>query len=184
MSRGEIAPSTLVISAGAPRVSWFIVEMLRPGQLGAAISLRQIPAQLAYRRQYERNCKNSQSRWKHEIGHEGGLGCNLSLRLAGDDVTQQEPIVFVVDDDESVRNSLRRLLTSVGLAVEVFPSAQAFLERASDDVPGCLVLDVQLPDLNGLELQTKLAGSNMSLPIVFLTGHGDIPMTVKAIKAG
>jgi FixJ family two-component response regulator len=104
--------------------------------------------------------------------------------LAGDDVTQQEPIVFVVDDDESVRNSLRRLLTSVGLAVEVFATAQAFLERASEDVHGCLVLDVQLPDLNGLELQTKLAASNMSLPIVFLTGHGDIPMTVKAIKAG
>jgi len=96
----------------------------------------------------------------------------------------QEPTVFVVDDDEAVRNSLRRLIQSVGLAVEVFPSAQAFLERARTDVPGCLVLDVQLPGLSGLDLQTELAGTKMPLPIVFLTGHGDIPMSVKAMKAG
>ncbi|PWT71514.1 MAG: DNA-binding response regulator [Proteobacteria bacterium] len=96
----------------------------------------------------------------------------------------QEPTVFVVDDDESVRNSLRRLLQSVGLAVEVFPSAQAFLDRAQFDTPGCLVLDVQLPGLSGLDLQTELAGAKMPLPIVFLTGHGDIPMSVKAMKAG
>ena len=99
-------------------------------------------------------------------------------------MSAQEPIVFVVDDDESVRNSLRRLLTSVGLAVEVFPSAQAFLDRAGADAPACLVLDVQLPGLSGLDLQTELAGTDTPLPIVFLTGHGDIPMSVKAMKAG
>jgi FixJ family two-component response regulator len=99
-------------------------------------------------------------------------------------MSAQEPTVFVVDDDESVRNSLRRLLQSVGLAVEVFPSAQAFLDRARSDAPGCLVLDVQLPGLSGLDLQTELAGTKMPLPIVFLTGHGDIPMSVKAMKAG
>jgi len=96
----------------------------------------------------------------------------------------QEPTVFVVDDDESVRNSLRRLLQSEGLAVEVFPSAQAFLARERSDVPSCLVLDVQLPGLSGLDLQTELADTDTPLPIVFLTGHGDIPMSVKAMKAG
>ena len=99
-------------------------------------------------------------------------------------MSTQEPIVFVVDDDESVRTSLRRLLMSVGLAVEVFPSAQAFLDRARADAPGCLVLDVQLPGLSGLDLQTELADTDTPLPIVFLTGHGDIPMSVKAMKAG
>ena len=92
--------------------------------------------------------------------------------------------MFVVDDDESVRNSLRRLLTSVGLAVEVFPSAQAFLDRMGFDAPGCLVLDVQLPGLSGLDLQAELADTDTPLPIIFLTGHGDIPMSVKAMKAG
>jgi len=99
-------------------------------------------------------------------------------------MSTQEPIVFVVDDDESVRNSLRRLLMSVGLAVEVFPSAQAFLDSVRPDAPGCLVLDVQLPGLSGLDLQTELADTDTPLPIVFLTGHGDIPMSVKAMKAG
>ena len=99
-------------------------------------------------------------------------------------MSTQEPIVFVVDDDESVRNSLRRLLMSVGLAVEVFPSAQAFLDSVRPDAPGCLVLDVQLPGLSGLDLQTELTSTDTALPIVFLTGHGDIPMSVKAMKAG
>ena len=74
--------------------------------------------------------------------------------------------------------------TSVGLAVEVFPSAQAFLDSVRPDAPGCLVLDVQLPGLSGLDLQTELADTDTPLPIVFLTGHGDIPMSVKAMKAG
>ena len=93
-------------------------------------------------------------------------------------------VVFVVDDDPSVRASLRRLFTSVGLTVEVFPSAQAFLQRARVDSPGCLVLDVRLPGLSGLDLQRELAGTDTALPIVFLTGHGDIPMSVRAMKAG
>ena len=93
-------------------------------------------------------------------------------------------VVFVVDDDPSVRDSLRRLLTSVGLTVEVFPSAQAFLQRQRVDSPGCLVLDVRLPGLSGLDLQRELAGTDTALPIVFLTGHGDIPMSVRAMKAG
>jgi len=95
-----------------------------------------------------------------------------------------DSIVFVVDDDRSVRDSLRRLFTSVGLAVEVFPSAQAFLENPRPDSPACLVLDVRLPGLSGLDLQRELARTDSTLPIVFLTGHGDIPMSVRAMKAG
>jgi FixJ family two-component response regulator len=95
-----------------------------------------------------------------------------------------EAIVFVVDDDESIRNALRRLITSVGLAVEVFSTAQAFLDSRRTDVPGCLVLDVELPDLSGLDLQAALAKTGAPLPIVFLTGYGDIPMSVRAMKAG
>ena len=95
-----------------------------------------------------------------------------------------EPTIFVVDDDRSVRDSLRRLFASVGLAVEVFPSAQEFLSRPRPDSPGCLVLDVRLPGLSGLDLQRELARTDAPLPIVFLTGHGDIPMSVRAMKAG
>jgi FixJ family two-component response regulator len=95
-----------------------------------------------------------------------------------------EPVVFVIDDDKSVRDSLRRLFTSVGLTVEVFPSAQAFLSSPRPDRPGCLVLDVRLPGLSGLDLQRELARTDAPLPIVFLTGHGDIPMSVRAMKAG
>ena len=95
-----------------------------------------------------------------------------------------QPIIFVVDDDKSVRDSLRRLLTSVGLTVQVFPSAQAFLQSPRPDSPGCLVLDVRLPGLSGLDLQNELARTDAPLPIVFLTGHGDIPMSVRAMKAG
>ena len=94
------------------------------------------------------------------------------------------PIVFVVDDDRSVRDALRRLITSVGMVVEVFPTAQAFLSAPRADAPGCLVLDVRLPGLSGLDLQRELANSNTTLPIIFLTGHGDIPMSVQAMKAG
>jgi FixJ family two-component response regulator len=94
------------------------------------------------------------------------------------------PVVFVVDDDRSFREALRRLITSVGLAVEVFPTAQAFLSTPRPDVPGCLVLDVRLPGLSGLDLQRELADSEAALPIIFLTGHGDIPMSVRAMKAG
>jgi FixJ family two-component response regulator len=93
-------------------------------------------------------------------------------------------VVFVVDDDQSIRDGLRRLITSVGLSVEVFPTAQAFLGARRRDAPGCLVLDVHLPGLSGLDLQRELAGTDATLPIIFLTGHGDIPTSVKAMKAG
>ncbi len=99
-------------------------------------------------------------------------------------MSAETPVVFVVDDDRSVRDSLRRLITSVGMIVEVFPSAQAFLSAPRGDAPACLVLDVRLPGLSGLDLQRELANRNATLPIIFLTGHGDIPMSVRAMKAG
>ncbi len=94
------------------------------------------------------------------------------------------PIVFVVDDDVSVRESLELLIQSAGWRPETFESAAAFLARPRTDVPSCLVLDVSLPDLDGLELQQRLASDRLGLPIIFITGHGDVPMTVRAMKAG
>jgi len=99
-------------------------------------------------------------------------------------MTPASPMVFVVDDDASVRDGLRRLISSVGLGVEVFASAQAFLRARRPDAPGCLVLDVRLPGLSGLDLQRELADTDAALPIIFLTGHGDVPMSVRAMKAG
>ena len=92
--------------------------------------------------------------------------------------------VFVVDDDMSVREALGALLRSVGFAVETFASAQAFLARPQSDLPGCLVLDVGLPDLSGLDLQQQMADMKMQIPIVFITGLGDVPTSVRAMKAG
>lgn len=92
--------------------------------------------------------------------------------------------VFVVDDDEAVRRSLARLLRSAGLAVESFASAGEFLDRNVYDGVGCIVLDVRMPDLDGMGLQARLADEGLDLPIVFLTGHGDIPMSVSAMKRG
>jgi len=94
------------------------------------------------------------------------------------------PIVFVVDDDPSVRSSLKFLLSTVGLQVESFDSADAFLRKTLPDAPSCLVLDVRLPGLSGLDFQRDLTAKNISIPIIFLTGHGDIPMSVRAMKAG
>ena len=94
------------------------------------------------------------------------------------------PIVFVVDDDVSVRESLELLIQSAGWQPETFASATAFLARPRVDVPRCLVLDVSLPDLNGLELQKRIADDRLDLPIIFITGYGDVPMTVRAMKAG
>src|SRR6202046_800384 len=94
------------------------------------------------------------------------------------------PVVFVVDDDSSVRSSLKFLLSTVGLHVESFDSADAFLQKRLPDTPSCLVLDVRLPGLSGLDFQRELAARDIRIPIVFLTGHGDIPMSVRAIKAG
>jgi FixJ family two-component response regulator len=95
-----------------------------------------------------------------------------------------DSIVFVIDDDASVRESLRSLFQSVGLQVEMFSSADAFLQGQHPDTACCLVLDVRLPGLSGLEFQNELAKTGIDLPIIFLTGHGDIPMSVQAMKAG
>jgi FixJ family two-component response regulator len=95
-----------------------------------------------------------------------------------------EAMVFVVDDDASVREALQRLVRSAGLNVEAFASAEAFLRRPRADGPSCLVLDVQLPDLSGLDLQRRMLDANNEMPIVFISGHGDIPTTVRAMKAG
>jgi FixJ family two-component response regulator len=94
------------------------------------------------------------------------------------------PLVYVVDDDESVRRAVGSLIRLAGLTVQAFPSAQEFLAFPRPDVPSCLVLDVQLPGLSGLDLQEELAKVDVQIPIIFLTGHGDIPMTVRAMKAG
>ena len=94
------------------------------------------------------------------------------------------PIVFIVDDDVSVRESLQSLVAEVGWQAEAFASAREFLARRRPNLPSCLVLDVSLPDLNGLELQQRIAGQCADMPIIFITGHGDIPMTVQAMKAG
>jgi RNA polymerase sigma factor (sigma-70 family) len=96
----------------------------------------------------------------------------------------QAPVVFVVDDDPSVRSSLKFLLNSMGLQVEGFDSAETFLQRKPPDAPSCLVLDVRLRGLSGLDFQRELAARNIRIPIVFVTGHGDIPMSVRAMKAG
>jgi FixJ family two-component response regulator len=93
-------------------------------------------------------------------------------------------VVFVVDNDSSVRSSLKFLLSTVGLRVESFDSAEAFLQKKLPDLPTCLVLDVRLPGLSGLDFQQELAKRNIRIPIVFVTGHGDIPMSVRAMKAG
>jgi FixJ family two-component response regulator len=93
-------------------------------------------------------------------------------------------IVFVIDDDASVRSSLKFLLSTVGLQVESFDSADTFLHKRLPDVPSCLVLDVRLPGLSGIDIQRELAARNIRIPTIFLTGHGDIPMSVRAMKAG
>ena len=95
-----------------------------------------------------------------------------------------EPTVFVVDDDEAVRDSLMALLDAVGLKAEAHGSAQDFLAAYDPSRPGCLVLDVRMPGMSGLELQKKLAASQIRIPVVIITGHGDVPMAVEAMKAG
>jgi FixJ family two-component response regulator len=96
----------------------------------------------------------------------------------------KDPIVFVIDDDASMRRALGNLFQSVGLKVEVFGSAPEMLQSKLPDVASCLVLDVRLPGLSGLDFQAELAKANINIPIIFMTGHGDIPMTVRAMKSG
>jgi len=99
-------------------------------------------------------------------------------------MTELKSIVFVVDDDASVREALKSLIRSVGLQVELFRSAQEFLQWKKPDVPSCLILDIRLPGISGLDFQSKRAEANDPIPIIFITGHGDIPMSVRAMKAG
>lgn len=93
-------------------------------------------------------------------------------------------MVFVIDDDESIREALKSLIRSVGLSVATFASAQDFLQSVRLEAPSCLILDVRMPGLSGLDLQRDLAAANIHIPIIFITGHGDIPMSVRAMKAG
>ena len=95
-----------------------------------------------------------------------------------------DAVVFVVDDDSSVREAIKSLIRLVGLRVETFGTAQEFLQSKRPDLPGCVVLDVELPGLSGLDLQRELAAHGVKLPIIFITGHGDIPTSVRAMKAG
>ncbi len=99
-------------------------------------------------------------------------------------MTAAEAMVYVVDDDDAVRVALKDLLESVGLNVETFPSGRDFLKAQRTDIPACLILDVRLPGTSGLDFQRELAAVNIEIPIIFITGHGDIPMTVQAMKAG
>ncbi|HXX51564.1 MAG TPA: response regulator transcription factor [Xanthobacteraceae bacterium] len=97
---------------------------------------------------------------------------------------EQQPVVFIIDDDASLCEALARLFRSVGLQAKVYGSAPEFLQSKLPDGPSCLVLDVRLPGLSGLDFQSELVKANIQIPIVFMTGHGDIPMTVRAMKAG
>ena len=102
----------------------------------------------------------------------------------GDPASAAERIVFVIDDDVAVRATLSSLFRSVGLRVGLFGSAHEFAQSKMPDVASCLVLDIRLPGVSGLDFQTELAEANIRIPIIFMTGHGDIPMSVKAMKAG
>jgi RNA polymerase sigma factor (sigma-70 family) len=95
-----------------------------------------------------------------------------------------ESRVFIIEDDPSMRNALKNLLRSVGLDSQLYTSAQEFLDADKPDVPSCLILDVRLPGMSGLDLQKELAGSDIQIPVIFITAHGDIPMSVRAMKAG
>ncbi len=110
----------------------------------------------------------------------GGYGSQMTSEL----ISRTQPVVFVVDDDISVRESLEALIRLEGLEVQTFSSAQEFLAHPRTTAPSCMVLDVSLPGLNGLELQKRVSGEQREMPIIFITGHGDIPMTVQAMKAG
>src|SRR5262249_34416529 len=100
------------------------------------------------------------------------------------DWDRSAPVVFVIDDDATVRDAISDLLRSIGLAAQSFGSTQEFLQYKRPDTPGCIVLDVRLPGASGLEFQSTLADANIRLPVIFITGYGDIPMSVRAIKSG
>jgi FixJ family two-component response regulator len=118
---------------------------------------------------------------ENQLGHFVGMHPPAEPQSA---VVRNRPVVFVVDDDVSVRESLELLIDCAGWQPALFASAQEFLACPRARVPSCLVLDVTLPDLNGLELQQRVAADRTNMPIIFITGHGDVPMTVRAMKAG
>jgi FixJ family two-component response regulator len=128
----------------------------------------------------------SKLRYPTPLVRERGYMSSASAKASesGSPKSSPIPIVFVVDDDISVRESLEALIRFVGWQPETFASAEEFLARSRSLVPSCLVLDVSLPELNGLELQKLIAPDRIDMPIIFITGHGDIPMTVQAMKAG
>ena len=97
---------------------------------------------------------------------------------------ESDPIIFIIDDDRMIREGLQSLIRSVGLRAQTFASAQEFLAAKLPDVPACLILDVRMPGLSGLDLQLKLTEASIQIPIIFITGHGDIPMSVRAMKEG
>src|ERR1700729_4100479 len=110
--------------------------------------------------------------------------CAVGHESRSSNMSHAPPIVFVVDDDISVRESLESLIRCEGWEPETFASAEEFLNRPRALAPSCLILDVSLPDLNGLDLQKRIASDRKDMPIIFITGHGDVPMTVRAMKAG
>jgi FixJ family two-component response regulator len=120
------------------------------------------------------------------LGHSAVWDCMVTQRSSSAKSVEStgQPTVFVVDDDASMRQALARLFQSVQLRAEAFASPQDFLQSDRPDVPSCLVLDVRLPGVSGLDFQAELAKADVRIPIVFITGHGDIPMTVRAMKAG
>src|SRR5262245_49968617 len=115
---------------------------------------------------------------------DGRFSVRAARRWLHGAMIEADGMVFVVDDDAAMRRSLQSLIRSVGLRVEVFASAQDFLRCTPPNVPGCLVLDVRLPGLSGLDLQRRMAEADLDIPIVFITAHGDIPTTVRAMKGG
>jgi FixJ family two-component response regulator len=112
------------------------------------------------------------------------MSAERSLRTSATGIQDPKPVVYVVDDDVSLRESLQAMVEESGFRPEVFASAGEFLRHSRQAIPGCLILDVSLPDLNGLELQRRMGAGQTTLPIIFITGHGDIPMSVQAMKAG
>ena len=127
------------------------------------------------------------AKWSGDASEHHRLDMNFNERnllRSGSSTSDATPIVYVVDDDVSVRESLESLLRWAGWQPEIFASAQDFLSHPLDDTPSCLLLDIELPGVNGLELQERIAAHRSEMPIIFITGHGDIPMTVQAMKAG
>jgi FixJ family two-component response regulator len=145
----------------------------------ATIDLKQCHVCGADQRDGDKYCRHCGTRQVRSIAQDNVLDADTR-----DDISEPEGLVVVVDDDADLCESLKNLIRSVGLRVEVFTSAQELLDSQRPDVPSCLVLDVRLPGPSGLDLQKRMSEAQMEIPIIFMTGHADIPMTVQAMKAG